>query len=72
MKSQTEAILEHLKAGNTLTPLSCLKNGWGMRLGARIFEIRRQGYNVIDVGTENYSEYKLAEGILKSVRADSQ
>ena len=69
--TQTEAILEHLKAGNTLTPLDCLKMGWGMRLGARIFELRRQGYNIVDVGRENYSEYKLAEGISRSIPDDS-
>jgi hypothetical protein len=71
MSSQNEGILNYLKTGQTLTPIKALNLGFGMRLGARIFEIRRQGYNVIDVGTENYSEYKLAEGISKSVRADS-
>jgi len=69
--TQTEAILNYLKAGNSLTPLECLKNGWGMRLGARIFDLRRQGYNIIDVGEENYSEYKLAAGISKVVPASS-
>jgi len=44
--SQAERILKHLKAGKRLTPLTALKAGCGMRLSARILELRQAGYDI--------------------------
>jgi hypothetical protein len=44
--SQTKAILEHLQKGHTLTPLDAVKLFNCMRLGARIWDLRRSGYNI--------------------------
>lgn len=46
-KSTTQKIREWLESGRSLTPLQAL-NKWGcMRLGARINELRNQGWNII-------------------------
>ncbi len=44
--TQCDAILRHLKRGKTLTPLQALKAGFGLRLSARILELRRAGYDI--------------------------
>ena len=45
--SQTTQILKALKNGRKLTPLDALAE-WGcMRLGARCYDLRQQGYNII-------------------------
>ena len=46
MKSQTEQILSHLKK-SPLTPLQALIKFGVMRLGARVFELRQMGYNIV-------------------------
>lgn len=47
MKSQTQLILEHLLAGNSLTPKQAERMPFCcMRLAARILDIRRSGYQV--------------------------
>jgi len=42
-KSQTERIEEYLGKGHTLTPLSALRLFGCLRLGARIFDLRKKG-----------------------------
>jgi hypothetical protein len=44
--SQSEAILEHLKSGESLTALQALSLFNCLRLGARILELRRQGHDI--------------------------
>lgn len=52
--TQSDMILNALLAGETLTPLDALKRFGVFRLGARIFDLRRDGYSIektlIDVG----------------------
>jgi len=44
--SQETLILNYLRAGNSLTPLEALRL-WGcFRLGARIYDLKRQGYDI--------------------------
>jgi hypothetical protein len=69
--NQTDEILKYLQAGNTLTPLECLKLGWGMRLAARIIELRRRGYNIITEGEKHYATYRLIPGVSQAVPASS-
>lgn len=44
--SQTAAILEHLKAGHCLDPMSALRRFGCFRLAARVGELRGAGYRV--------------------------
>ena len=44
--SQTAAILKHLQAGHAITPLEALRLFGSFRLGARIYDLRKQGYNI--------------------------
>lgn len=47
-KTQSELILEYLKAGNSLTPLTALFEPFRcMRLGARCWDLRKAGHNVV-------------------------
>jgi hypothetical protein len=61
--TQTQQILEHLQLGKTITPIEALNLYGSFRLGARILEIRKQGYNVItnikSQGKKHFAEYSL-------------
>lgn len=45
--SQSDMILDALLRGETLTPLEALKLYGCLRLGARIWDLRQQGHNII-------------------------
>jgi len=45
-ESQTNTILAALLAGRKLTPLDALKELGCFRLGARIWDIRKMGYDI--------------------------
>lgn len=45
--SQNFKILQHLKQGNTITPLEALHLFGSLRLGARIKDLRDMGANII-------------------------
>ncbi len=47
MNTQAENILAYLKAGGTLTPLDALERFGCFRLGARVFDLRERGYDII-------------------------
>lgn len=61
--TQCEEILRHLKRGKTLTPLQALKAGWGLRLSARILELRQAGHDIktrmVKRGGARVAEYSL-------------
>ena len=44
--SQNEQILKALKAGESITPLGALERFGCFRLGARIADLKRMGYNI--------------------------
>jgi hypothetical protein len=47
--SQNELILEHLKKGRCIDPLTAL-NKWGiMRLASRCHDLRQMGYDILAV-----------------------
>ena len=54
MKSQNAAILDYLLTGRSLSPLESLTLFGSMRLGGRIFDLKRQGHDIrtemIEVG----------------------
>lgn len=43
---QQDAILAYLRQGNSLTPLEALNKFGCFRLGARIWELKHQGYDI--------------------------
>lgn len=64
MKSQEQAILEYLEAGNAITPMDALHKFGSFRLCARIFELKRAGHNIvtniIKSNGKRFAEYRLA------------
>jgi len=46
MKTQKEQILNLLKRGRKITPLDALKKFGCFRLGARIWELKKEGYEI--------------------------
>lgn len=44
--SQADMILEHLRAGRTITPLEALERFGCLRLAARVAELRDAGYAI--------------------------
>lgn len=65
--NQKEQILSYLKAGNSITPLEALQKFGCFRLGARIWELKKDGYpvevkTVYDkVKDKHYASYFLPE-----------
>lgn len=63
--TQSEDILVALKQGRYLTPIDALRDFGCMRLGARIWDLRRTGVPIqkrlVGVG-KKYAEYYLEEG----------
>lgn len=45
-KSQESAILAHLESGRSITPIDALNLYKCFRLGARIFGLRKQGFQI--------------------------
>lgn len=63
--NQRAAILESLKTGRPLTPLDALHDFGCFRLGARIHELKREGYKIntsmVNVGGATVAEYRMEE-----------
>jgi Helix-turn-helix domain len=59
--TQQNRILERLKTGEWLSSVEASREMFIMRLGARIFDLRKLGHNIIErrVEGKSYSEYKL-------------
>lgn len=62
--NQNEMILEHLKAGNSITPLEALDLFGCFRLSARIKDLRDSGYEIdteypLHVDRKRYAIYTL-------------
>lgn len=75
--TQCEIILEHLKKYGSITPADAFMRYRIMRLGARIWDLKKQGYPIIaktevhtnaDGKTSAYSRYCLAQkGVLNGI-----
>ena len=63
--SQEKLILDYLRQGFSLTPYGALKLFNCFRLGARVFNLKKQGYNISSVyvndGDKKYKRYFLQE-----------
>lgn len=62
--TQCERILNHLTAGETITPLIALHEYGVMRLASRINDLKNEGYNIQvtikrSINNKKYAEYKL-------------
>lgn len=61
-KSQKQQILDYLLEGNEITPIDALNKFGCFRLGARIADLKKDGYDIktrIAKGGKNYAIYKL-------------
>jgi Helix-turn-helix domain len=62
MKSQNDAVLAWLRKG-TLTPLVALRKIGTLRLSARIYDLRKAGYQIdmrlVERGHAHVAEYRL-------------
>lgn len=68
--TQSEMILRHLQEDGSITPFDALREYGCMRLGARIYDLRRKGY-CIKASTEtrvnrfgkrvSYARYSMGE-----------
>lgn len=63
-KTQNEAILSALLAGDTLTPLDALRRFGCFRLGARIWDLKERGHNItmemVSANGKRFASYRLA------------
>ena len=57
MKPSSAAVLSYMKKYGSVTPIEALKHCGTMRLGARIFDLREDGYRIksrlVSVRTRN-------------------
>ena len=62
-ESQTKLIYQHLKRGSTITPLEALDKYGCFRLGARIYDLKRQGVRItstmIEKDGKRFAQYRL-------------
>ena len=60
-QTQNGKILLHLLEGNSITPIEALKKFGCFRLGARIFELRKQGFIIDTIQVDNGKGNKFAK-----------
>lgn len=62
--SQTARILAHLQSGKTLTPLQALRRFGCFRLGARVWDLKRDGHDIrsrlVEIDGKRVARYQLA------------
>ena len=46
IESQSQQILDHLQAGKSITPIEALNEFGCFRLGARIYDLRKDGHSI--------------------------
>ena len=61
MTSQKQKVLTYLKTGNTITSLEAFRWFGSLRLGAIIFDLRAEGYNIKTKIIETESHKHVAE-----------
>lgn len=57
--SQCNRVLQHLQAYGSITPLEAMQEYGIMRLGARIYDLKKMGYSIdriIETGKNRYGE----------------
>lgn len=56
-ENQTSAVLNHLLSGKTLTSMEAFQLFGCTRLSAKVFELRKKGYNIECVEVESTTRY---------------
>lgn len=59
MMSQCNRVLQHLQAYGSITPLEAMQEYGIMRLGARIYDLKKMGYSINssrETGENRYGE----------------
>jgi len=46
-ETQAQQILAHLKTGRSITPLDALHDFQCFRLGARVYDLKQDGHNIV-------------------------
>ena len=65
-ETQKERILEYIREHGSITPVEALKHIGSFRLGARIYDLKQQGHDIINLnktGDERYAKYALRRNI---------
>jgi Helix-turn-helix domain len=59
--TQKELIKQYLLSGQMLSPIEALQKYSCFRLGARIYDLRKEGYEIENIGADdrNYAVYRL-------------
>ena len=57
LKSQTKAIKDYLEAGNSITSMEAYDKFGCTRLSARIFDLKKAGYNIQTIMMEGQTRY---------------
>lgn len=62
--TQAQEILAHMQAGKSITPLEALRLYGCMRLGARVWELKADGWKIkttmVGKGKKHFASYRLA------------
>lgn len=62
-ETQSDAILEALKNGQGITPLDALQRFGCFRLGARVWDLKKQGWDIemkmVSSNGKRFAEYRL-------------
>lgn len=65
-RPQNDKIIDYLATGRTLTPIVALRRFGVFRLGARVYELKRQGHPItsrlVRHGDAWVAEYRLERG----------
>ena len=65
IESQSARILSHLKSGKSITPIEALTLFDCFRLGARIADLRKEGYEIkttiLNKGVKRFASYSLED-----------
>lgn len=61
--TQSESLLSYLMQGNDITPLEALNKFGCFRLGARMWDLRHEGYDIrsriVDINGKHVAQYYL-------------
>ena len=55
--TQSEKVLRHLRDYGSITPLTAMSEYGIMRLGARIYDLKRRGYPIISSAEQGQNRY---------------
>lgn len=57
--TQLNIVKNWLKKYGNITALDCFHNGGGMRLAARVHDLRNEGWNIYSLQEDSYVRYML-------------